>query len=157
MEYYVDCLCSLPYLEATLREIMRYETLVPSGLPHRALEDTKFEGYDIPKGSLVYASLYACHKDPSTWNQPELFRPERFLDESGRLCVQKDHSLPFGAGKRLCAGETFARNTLFLVAAALLQNFSIEMPHGHRMPDPSETMTGTPTYPPKYWIEFVAR
>lgn len=40
---------SLPYTEASIREIMRYETLVPSGLPHRALEDTTFMGYDIPK------------------------------------------------------------------------------------------------------------
>lgn len=41
--------CSLPYTEATLREVMRHETLVPSGLPHTALRDTKFMGYDIPK------------------------------------------------------------------------------------------------------------
>lgn len=40
---------SLPYTEATLREIMRFETLVPSGLPHTALRDTKFMGYDLPK------------------------------------------------------------------------------------------------------------
>lgn len=40
---------SLSYTEATVREIMRFETLVPSGLPHRALEDTEFEGYVIPK------------------------------------------------------------------------------------------------------------
>lgn len=40
---------SMPYTEAALREIMRYETLVPSGLPHKALVDTEFMGYDIPK------------------------------------------------------------------------------------------------------------
>lgn len=40
---------SLPYTEATIREIMRFETLVPSGLPHKALRDTKFMGFDIPK------------------------------------------------------------------------------------------------------------
>lgn len=50
--YLVTC-CSLPYLEATLREIMRFETLVPSGLPHRALNDTSFMGYDIPKVRLT--------------------------------------------------------------------------------------------------------
>lgn len=40
---------SLPYMEATLRESMRHETLIPNGLPHSALVDTKFMGYDIPK------------------------------------------------------------------------------------------------------------
>lgn len=153
----IYCHYSMPYLEATLREVMRHETLVPSGLPHRAMEDTNFLGYDIPKGTLVFASLYACHADETVWEKPDDFRPERFLDANGRFCVQRDHSIPFGAGKRLCAGETFARNTLFLVTAALLQNFNFEMPTGHRMPDRCETMTGTPRYPPKFWLKFIPR
>lgn len=46
----VKSMCfSLPYIEATIRESMRYDTLVPSGLPHTATADTKFMGYDIPK------------------------------------------------------------------------------------------------------------
>lgn len=44
---------SLPYTESCLREIMRLETLVPSGLAHRTLEDTKFMGYDIPSVKVV--------------------------------------------------------------------------------------------------------
>lgn len=106
---------------------------------------------------IVFSSLYACHKDPKVWTEPESFKPERFLDENGKFSVKKDFSIPFGAGKRLCAGETFARNTLFLVAAALLQNFTFEMPEGHRMPEPSETMTGVPQFTPKFWIKFLPR
>lgn len=44
-------------------------------------------------------SLYALHKDERVWGDPENFRPERFLDDSGKLCLKKDASLPFGAGK----------------------------------------------------------
>lgn len=40
---------SMPYTEACLREMMRYETLVPMGVPHRAMKDTKIDGYDIPE------------------------------------------------------------------------------------------------------------
>lgn len=41
--------CSLAYTEACIREIMRYETLLPNGQAHVCLEDTEFMGYDIPK------------------------------------------------------------------------------------------------------------
>lgn len=43
--------------------------------------------------------LYAFHSDPRLWGDPENFRPERFLDDNGKLCLKKDITLPFGAGK----------------------------------------------------------
>lgn len=107
---------------------MRYETLVPSGLPHQALVDTEFMGYSMPKGTVVMPSLGCTTHDTSVWDKPNEFRPERFLDESGKLCLSKDVSLPFGAGKRQCAGKIFARNMLFLFTTTFLQTFSIRMP-----------------------------
>jgi cytochrome P450 len=69
-------------------------------------------GFDIPKNTFALASLHALHSDKELWKDPENFRPERYLDYKGRFSTKKDPSLPFGAGKRLCAGETFARNTV---------------------------------------------
>lgn len=40
---------SLPYVEACIRETLRHDTLIPSGLPHTATADTTFRGYNIPK------------------------------------------------------------------------------------------------------------
>lgn len=68
-----------------------------------------------------------------------------------------DKSLPFGAGKRLCAGETFARNTLFLVLSALVQNFNIELPDNGYMPHPSETLSGFVRYAPDFRLRLVSR
>lgn len=147
----------MPYTEACLREIMRFETLVPSGLPHKALVDTEFEGYDIPKGSFIITALDASHKDTSAWRQPDQFQPERFLDSNGKLCLQKDLSLPFGAGKRLCAGETFARNTLFLFTAAFLQAFSVRMPDDKKPYAFSENDTGLIRTTPDHWIQVTSR
>jgi cytochrome P450 len=62
-------------------------------------------GYDIPKNTFALASLHALHFDKELWKDPENFRPERYLDYKGRFQTKKDPSLPFGAGRRLCAGE----------------------------------------------------
>ncbi|XP_055307164.1 probable cytochrome P450 304a1, partial [Sitodiplosis mosellana] len=148
---------SLPYIEATIRESLRHETLVPSGLPHTAIADTTFMGYDIPKGTIVFSSLHGVHVDEDTWDAPEQFKPERFLDESGIFSPKLDKSLPFGAGKRVCAGETFARNSLFLIVSALVQNFNIELPANEKLPDPRETLSGFIRYPPDFRLKFLTR
>lgn len=150
--------CSLPYTEACIREIMRFETLVPSGLPHKALVDTEFLGYTIPKGTIIMPALDAAFHDPTVWDKPNEFRPERFLDDAtGQLCLSKDISLPFGAGKRLCAGETFARNMLFLFTTAFLQTFSVQMPKGEKPYKFSENLTGTIRTTPDHWLAVTAR
>lgn len=136
---------------------MRYETLVPSGMPHKALVDTEFLGYSIPKNTIIMPALDAAMKDSSAWVDPYVFRPERFLDESKKLCLKKDISLPFGAGKRLCAGETFARNMLFLFTATFLQAFTIHVPNGMKPVKLCENITGTIRTPKDHWITVTAR
>ncbi|XP_055696654.1 probable cytochrome P450 304a1 [Lutzomyia longipalpis] len=150
----LDDRINLPYVEATVREIMRFETLVPSSIPHKALVDTKFMGYDVPAGSFVVPGLYALHNDPDVWGDPHVFRPERLIGPDGKLSLKLDKSLPFGAGKRLCAGETFARNTLFLMIAALAQNFNIRQAPGDKLPDLKKNYTGIIRMTPQYWLKF---
>lgn len=168
---------SLPYTEAALREILRFETLVPSSVPHRTTEDTTLaglhastrsaiinftlniffiSGFDIPKNTFALASIHALHFDKDLWKDPNVFRPERFLDFKGRLSTKKDFSLPFGAGRRLCAGETFARNTMFLCLAALLQNFNLK-PSSFGPPDLEATDCGLTRIPRDFWIKLEAK
>lgn len=90
---------------------MRFETLVPMSVPHKTMRDTTLAGYKIPSGSIVLAGIHALHNNKELWGDPSNFRPERFLSEDGKINLKTDFSLPFGAGRRLCAGETFARNT----------------------------------------------
>lgn len=136
---------------------MRYETLTPSGLAHKAMVDTKFDGYDIPQGTLVITSLKASHHDPLAWQDPADFRPERYLDANGRFCVQKDKSLPFGAGKRLCAGETFARNALFLFMAAFFQAFCVRMPDNAEPYRFDQNVTSLIRNTPDHWVQVTVR
>lgn len=136
---------------------MRFETLVPSGLAHKAQVDTEFMGYNIPKGTVIMPALDAAMHDSTVWDQPHEFRPERFLDANGKLSLKKDVSMPFGAGRRLCAGETFARNMLFLFTSAFLQAFTIGMPNGVKPYKFSENLTGTIRSTPNHWITATPR
>lgn len=153
----LDDRINLPYTEACIREIMRLETLVPSSIPHKTVCDTKLAGWDIPKDTLALPGLYAFHNDADLWGDPENFRPERFIGPDGKLDLKLDKSLPFGAGKRLCAGETFARNTLFLFISAFFQNFDISLPVGEPFPSRDKNGTGIITYTPEFWIKVTAR
>ena len=62
------------------------------------MRDTKFAGYDIPKDSLVFFHLYSALMDPAYWKNPEEFRPERFLDQDGKLDEKKENFIPFSIG-----------------------------------------------------------
>ncbi|XP_053685823.1 probable cytochrome P450 304a1 [Sabethes cyaneus] len=153
----LDDRVQLPYTEATLREALRIDTLVPSGIAHVALEDTKLRGYDIPKGTFVVLGLDTIHHQTNVWGDPENFRPERFLCERGSLQLSKDITVPFGAGKRLCAGETFSRNTLFLMFTAIMQNFDIEYKLGDPSPKLNKRITGVVTSTDPFWLSFKPR
>lgn len=106
---------------------------------------------------MIVTSLHGSHSDEEAWKQPNQFNPERFLDESGKFSPKLDKSVPFGAGKRLCAGETFSRNTMFLVFSALIQNFDISIPNGKRIPLPNERNTGIFQYTPEFSLQFLPR
>jgi len=105
----------------------------------------------------VIPSLYAFHSDSRVWSDPENFRPERFLDSQGKLSLKLDVSLPFGAGKRLCAGETFARNMLFLMTSTMCQQFDFVLGPNDRLPDLSQNLNGLIISPPDFWVQLKDR
>lgn len=145
----------LPYTEAVIRETMRFNTLLPFALPHLAAEDTTLGGYDIPKNTIVLPNVYAAHHDKEMWGDPENFRPDRFLDEEGKM--KKDMSLPFGAGKRLCPGETFSRQGMFVTFAALLQNFQMEPKDRSTLPPNDHIISGLSVTPGNMWVRLTPR
>ncbi|CAG7720243.1 unnamed protein product, partial [Allacma fusca] len=70
--------------------------------------DTEFMGYTIKKGSNLLSNIYGVHMDPTNFDSPEKFNPERFIDKEGQF-VKSDLILTFGSGRRSCLGETLAR------------------------------------------------
>lgn len=127
---------SLPYLEATITEIMRHSSFVYVTLPHRVRSDTTLGGFDIPENSQVIVDLRAIHYDPKHWKDPEIFDPTRFLDEEESfICPATFSFIPFGAGPRGCLGQSLAKIEIFLFLAGLLQQFKFALPPGSSQPD----------------------
>ncbi len=88
----------LPYTMATLLEIQRFASTARFGPMHAASCDTELCGYLIPKGAYLLSNLWAVHHDPTIWEDPEDFKPERFLTQDGKV-KQRTEFIPFGIGK----------------------------------------------------------
>ncbi|XP_071787918.1 cytochrome P450 2J4-like isoform X2 [Asterias amurensis] len=117
----------LPYTEATILEVQRLASIASLAITHMFSKDTRLLGYDIPRGTLLIANLWAVSRDPSIWSDPEKFNPERFLDEAGSLKPREEH-LPFSTGRRVCLGERLAKMELFIFFSHFLHQFTFKRP-----------------------------
>ncbi|KAL0952770.1 hypothetical protein HGRIS_006998 [Hohenbuehelia grisea] len=115
---------SLPYIDAIFREDMRWRPPVPLGIPHVSAEDDIYQGFFIRQGSIVIANVRAMAHDAEKYPDPEKFKPERFLDESGHL-TEDEMAYTFGFGRRICPGRYVADATVWLAIAAILTTFDI--------------------------------
>ena len=88
----------MPYVEATIMEIQRVADIAPLAVPHGLLEDVEFRGYTISKGTTVMSNLYAVHRDERIWDEPDVFKPSRFLNSKDEI-VRRSELIPFGIGK----------------------------------------------------------
>ncbi|GAB6023286.1 Cytochrome P450 2 sub R member 1 [Chamberlinius hualienensis] len=87
----------LPYTEALIMEVHRKASIVPLSVPHRTIEDAKVLGYVIPKGTTCLQNIYAIHHDPTLWDEPDVFKPERFLDQNNKV-IWPPYFMPFSVG-----------------------------------------------------------
>ncbi|XP_076039457.1 cytochrome P450 2J2-like [Oratosquilla oratoria] len=124
----------VPYTDAVISEIHRMGTVVPLGVGHMAAADTEILEYNIPKGSIVFGSIYSVHHDPAYWKDPHVFRPERFLSEDKSTYVHNERLLPFGTGRRVCLGESLARMEIFLFFTALVMRLRFSLPQDEPRP-----------------------
>nr|WET52777.1 cytochrome P450 76AH20 [Ajuga reptans] len=114
----------LPYLQAVIKEVMRYHPPGPLLLPRAAVTDQEVGGYLIPKGAQILTNVWAMGRDPSIWENPESFEPERFLDKRIDFKGQDFELIPFGAGRRICPGMPLANRILHMTTATLIHNFN---------------------------------
>ena len=120
----------LPYLEAVIKESLRLYPIVPLLIPRESIEDCDLEGYKIKARTIVYVNALAIGRDPEVWENAEEFYPERFLDSEIDFKGQDFEFIPFGAGRRICAGMYMGTTTLKLILSNLLYSFDWELPDG---------------------------
>jgi len=122
----------LPYTEMVLKESLRLRP--PAwGLGARAVqEDTQIGGYTIPAGSTIFVSPYQLHRLPEYYPDPEHFDPERFTPENEKKLPRYAY-LPFGAGPRICIGNSFAMMEARLILATVAQHYRLELVPGQKV------------------------
>ena len=93
----------LPYLQAVMNEVLR---LYPPAyiLARETIEPCEIGGYELPRGSTIILSQWMMHRDPRYFDDPDAFRPERWLDGLADRLPAGAY-FPFGDGPRRCIGE----------------------------------------------------
>ncbi|GJJ16120.1 hypothetical protein Clacol_010400 [Clathrus columnatus] len=119
----------LPYIEAIIKEVLRWHPTLPVAFPHMLMEDDKIGEYFVPKGTIVMGNAWSLlHSKLVYGDDVAEFNPERFMKPNVRY---PDNA--FGFGRRICPGRQMADNMLFIMIASVLHTFDIT---------PYQTLTG---------------
>ncbi|OAY33699.1 cytochrome P450 81Q32 [Manihot esculenta] len=112
----------LPYLQNIFKETLRLYPAAPLLGAHEASDDCTIGGYDVPRGTIVLVNAWAMHRDPTLWDDPLKFKPERF-DNGGGEGFNTYKFTPFGTGRRACPGAGLAQRIVCLALGTLIQCF----------------------------------
>ncbi|XP_027185196.1 cytochrome P450 71D7-like [Coffea eugenioides] len=116
--------------EAVIKETLRLHPPVPLLLPRECREPCETGGYDVSVGTRVLIDGWAINRDPEFWEDPESFKPERFLDNGIEFVGSNFEYLPFGGGRRICPGIAFGVASVDLALAQLVSHFDWKLPGG---------------------------
>ncbi|CAA6799132.1 MAG: Cytochrome P450 [uncultured Aureispira sp.] len=116
---------ALHYTQMVLEESMR---LYPPAwtIGRKVGCDTNMNGYEIKKDSRLILDVFTLHRHPDHWENPMAFEPERFEPEQKKQ-RHKYAYIPFGAGQRMCVGNSFAMMEMQVVLVLFLQHFKLTL------------------------------
>jgi len=135
---------NLPYVNGMVKESLRWQLVAPLAIPHMASEADEYNGYYIPKGTIVIGNswwvrlhpsvrssiqvpLRSILHDPETYKDPFVYNPDRFLkDGEINRTVRDPMVAAFGYGKRICPGRFMAENSLFIFICHILAVYNVQ-------------------------------
>ncbi|MGP0064230.1 MAG: cytochrome P450 [Isosphaeraceae bacterium] len=122
---------NLKYAEWVVREAMR---LYPPawGIAREALADCEIGGYHVPKGTQVFMTQWLVHRDARWFDDPEVFRPERWDNDLIRRLPRCAY-FPFGDGPRICIGNHFAMMEAVLILATIVRRYRLVVEPGQTL------------------------
>ncbi|ONK71583.1 uncharacterized protein A4U43_C04F10190 [Asparagus officinalis] len=118
------------YLKLVVKETLRIHPPGTLLLPREITQQCKINGYDIPANSRLFVNAWTIGRDAGVWENPEVFRPERFVDSPIDFKGHHFELIPFGAGRRICPGMEIGLLVVELALANLLYVFDWELPDG---------------------------
>ncbi|KAF3677423.1 Cytochrome P450 71A6 [Capsicum annuum] len=130
-----DDLENMHYLKAVIKETLRLHPPIPLLVPRESTKDVKLLGYHIAARSQVIINAWTIGRDPLSWDDPEEYRPERFLNSNIDFKGLNYELIPFGAGRRGCPGTAFAIVINELALARLVSKFNFALPEGIKPED----------------------
>lgn len=146
----------LPYVNAIVEEAQRWHPIAPMGLPHAVDEEDSIKGFRVPKGAVLIPAVWWFTRDPATYHEPEMFKPERFLAPYNEPSAT---SVTFGFGRRICPGKLLAEASLYLVFAQSLAALSVRKASEDGCPiEPEHTFeSGIIAHPGQFDVKVEAR
>ena len=119
-------LAQLPYLDATVREVLRISPIFLF-VGRRLKEPMRVGDRELPAGATVAPCIYLAHRRPDIWKDPERFNPRRFLDQR----YPAHQYFPFGGGIRHCIGAALAIYEMKLVLARVFARVDLHLKPGY--------------------------
>jgi cytochrome P450 len=135
---------ALPFTKAVMEETMRLFPPVPF-LSRQAIAEDRIGRIKIPKGSLIMVAPYVLHRHKTLWQEPGAFMPERFLPEA-RAAIPRFAYLPFGAGPRVCIGQSFSLQEAVVVLAHIARAARFTLADDHAPVVPLHRVTLRPEH-----------
>ncbi|THU96290.1 cytochrome P450 [Dendrothele bispora CBS 962.96] len=151
---------NLPYVNAAIKEALRWRPALPFSIARKLKEDDVYNGYLIPKGTIVMPNVWTISVDNESGIPPEQFAPERFLEQNAGKTAQDPTSYAFGFGRRICPGRHLGETNLFLLISGLSATVDIggpvDMKNDPRLFD-AEYTSGLVSHPKPYELKITPR
>ncbi|KIK66619.1 hypothetical protein GYMLUDRAFT_257455, partial [Collybiopsis luxurians FD-317 M1] len=137
---------SLPYVQAVVNEVLRWQPVAPTAVAHLSSEEDIYKGYRIPKNSIIVGNAWAMLHDERIFHDPYAFNPDRYIrPEGGQLHPNGVDDVVFGFGRRICPGKDMALSAIWITVASVLAVFDISCAldeNGQTIDPPVEYGTG---------------
>ncbi|GEP03462.1 cytochrome P450 [Methylobacterium oxalidis] len=135
---------NLPFAKAVMEEAMRLFPPVPF-MSRQAIAEDRIGRIKIPRGSLVMVAPYVLHRHRTLWDDPDAFVPDRFHG-AARAAIPRFAYLPFGAGPRVCIGQSFSLQEQVIALAHIVHAVRLSLPADHAPVIPLHRVTLRPEH-----------
>jgi len=151
---------SLPFFDALVKEVLRWNPVVPLGVPHRSTKSQVVAGRTLPQGSILIANIWGMCHDEESYEEPHKFEPRRFLT-GAEIRSSPTTSVTFGFGRRVCPGRELADVSLWISCVLAIATLNIGKPfdgNGKEMKQEDVVYTSTAiSHPPMFQCRIEPR